>query len=422
MLKRITIGKTAINPVYKPYLNDKRFLQIFKGGASAGKSFFIAQKIVYLTKTLESFNTMVLREHGADNHDSTFAEVVKCIHKWHLVPYFKINESQGNERIKHIKSGNEIIFKGLDKQEEKRKGTTFKKGTLNCIWMDEITESREKEVTQLLIRLRGEEGEIKIFIGSFNPIDERHWIKKKWFDHPIPEDQGFTLETTYKHNLKLSQRDRDFLESFKDTDPYHYNVYCLGNWGTVRAGRILNNIVIHDYEIRKDILHLSGGDFGFNDPNTLMDSYVHDQELWICHEWVKNELEPEELKKQSREIDWIKGRRRVVCDNTEPGLIKMYNSPGRTFIAIPARKNVYAKNEKSYNKTMALYFKSFKKIHIHKTNCPIAAVEFTEWHWITNKKTDKLEDVPEDGNDHTIDGVKYSHEEKARRYFATNRR
>ena len=39
------------------------------------------------------------------------------------------------------------------------------------------------------------------------------------------------LRTTYKDNRFLDAEYTALLESYKVTDPYYYNVYCLGEWG-----------------------------------------------------------------------------------------------------------------------------------------------------------------------------------------------
>ena len=42
-----------------------------------------------------------------------------------------------------------------------------------------------------------------------------------------------TSRTTYKDNRFLPEEDRLTLEAFRETDPYYYQVYCLGQWGVL---------------------------------------------------------------------------------------------------------------------------------------------------------------------------------------------
>lgn len=64
---------------------------------------------------------------------------------------------------------------------------------------------------------------------SFNPIDINHWIKKHFIDSKL----ATVCHSTYKDNKFLTDEDKATLEEFKYTDPYYYDVYCLGNWGVL---------------------------------------------------------------------------------------------------------------------------------------------------------------------------------------------
>lgn len=222
---KINISKQVFNPVYLPYLEKHWRYETYWGGAGSGKSFFIAQKKIY--KGLkQKMNLLVVRQTGDTNRDSTFALFKQVISKWKLRPYFKIRES--DMRIK-FPNGNEIIFKGLD-DSEKLKSVTFENGELTDVWIEEASEIAEEDFNQLNIRLRG--GDIpKNCTVSFNPVDINHWLKRRLVDNP-PED-SMLLHTTYKDNKFLQDEDRKLLESFKNTDPYYYSVYCLGEWGVI---------------------------------------------------------------------------------------------------------------------------------------------------------------------------------------------
>lgn len=144
-----------------------------------------------------------------------------------MAAHFKVNES--DLRITCKLTGNSVIFKGLD-DTEKLKSITFAKGELTEVWMEEASEPgiNEQDLNQLNIRLRGKGGKKQIVL-SFNPIDVNHWLKKRFFDKDQPDTA--ILHTTYKDNRFMTDEDKHVLEAFKDTDPYYYDVYCLGMWG-----------------------------------------------------------------------------------------------------------------------------------------------------------------------------------------------
>lgn len=223
----INISKKVFNKVYLPYLDTTNRYLIFYGGAGSGKSFFVVERYLYKLLKLPMMNLLVVRATGKSNRDSTFALFKQVISKWKLSKHFKINES--DLRIKCLLNGNEIIFSGLD-DVEKLKSVTFSRGELTDVWIEEASEILESDFNQLDVRLRGK-GTKKQIVISFNPIDINHWLKKKFFD--IPRDNLTISHTTYKDNEFLDDDYKNLLESYKETDEYYYNVYCLGQWGVL---------------------------------------------------------------------------------------------------------------------------------------------------------------------------------------------
>lgn len=224
---KINIKKRVFNRAFLPYLDNMSRYLVFYGGAGSGKSYFIAERYVFHNLSRKMHNLLVVRNTGKSNRDSTFALFKQIIIKWNLSKLYKINES--DLRIKNLINGNEIIFAGLD-DVEKLKSITFSKGELTDIWIEEASEVQEADFNQLDVRLRGK-GTKKQIVISFNPIDINHWLKKRFFDR---KDENITIfHSTYKDNEFLDEDYKKLLESYKDTDEYYYNVYCLGQWGVL---------------------------------------------------------------------------------------------------------------------------------------------------------------------------------------------
>lgn len=223
----IQISKKVFNKGFLPYLtNESRYL-VFYGGAGSGKSFFIVERYLYKMLQAKRFNLLAVRKTGKSNRDSSFALFKQIISKWNLYSHFKVNE--GDMRIKCLLNGNEIVFAGLD-DVEKLKSITFSKGELTDVWIEEASEVLESDFNQLDVRLRGK-GTKKQIVISFNPIDVNHWLKRRFFDS---RDDNITIyHSTYKDNNFLDDDYKRLLESYKDTDEYYYNVYCLGMWGVL---------------------------------------------------------------------------------------------------------------------------------------------------------------------------------------------
>ncbi len=227
MSRLVSIPKKAFNKSFIELLDDEHRYLVLYGGAGSGKSYLIVERYIYKMLKQKQFNLLVVRNTGKTNRDSTYALFRQILIKWDLYKYFKVNES--DLRIKCNLNGSEIIFAGLD-DVEKLKSVTFSKGELTDIWIEEASEIQESDFNQLDVRLRGK-GTKKQIVLSFNPIDINHWLKKRFIDRK--DDNVLVMHSTYKDNDFLDDDYKKLLESYKDTDPYYYDVYCLGNWGVL---------------------------------------------------------------------------------------------------------------------------------------------------------------------------------------------
>ena len=216
-----------INKVYRKCVGDQRRVQIFFGGASSGKSFFIAQRVVL--DTMDGRNTLVLRNVARTIRGSCWNEVVKAITTSGALKYFSISKTE--MLITCTLNGCQILFTGLD-DVEKVKSLTPAKGVLTDIWIEEATEIARDDYKQLEKRLRGESRHPKRITLSFNPVFKEHWIYAEFFKHwdeskTEYKDDGLSiLKTTYKDNRFLTYEDRRALEN--ESDPYYHDVYTLG--------------------------------------------------------------------------------------------------------------------------------------------------------------------------------------------------
>lgn len=220
----VKISKKVFNDKYIPLLDDDTRYIVMYGGGSSGKSYFISQRFIYKMMK-QKCNLLVVRQTGNTNRDSTYALFKQVISNWGVSNLFSITDL----RIKCI-NGNEIIFRGLD-DVEKIKSTTFENGELTDIWVEEATETKEEDIQQLKVRLRGGTSK-KQMVLSFNPINISHWIKRHFIDGEV-EKNVTVMHSTYKDNKFLNEDDIKALESFKYSDPYYYDVYCLGKWGVI---------------------------------------------------------------------------------------------------------------------------------------------------------------------------------------------
>jgi len=122
--------------------------------------------------------------------------------------------------------------------------------------------------------IRGEvaEGLFKQITLTFNPWDERHWLKGRFFD--TVSDDVLAMTVDYRANEFLDARDVAMFEEMKRRNPRRYQVAGLGEWG-VHEGLIFEQWRQERFDAqevleRDGVLPVFGLDFGFtNDPTAL---------------------------------------------------------------------------------------------------------------------------------------------------------
>lgn len=228
----VKISKSVFNQIYldKNLLENRDRYLVLMGGGGSGKSVFAAQKIIIRmmkeSHPVYKHRFLVLRKVKDTLRGSVFEQFKNVISKWKLGSLFHIPKGRSSELYIKCKNGNEIIFAGLD-DVEKLKSIVGITG----IWLEEASEMEAEDFRQLDIRLRDKTIWYKQILITFNPISVTHWLKGEFFDKKKPNCT--TLRTTYKDNKFLEQEQIEVLEGFKESDPYYYMVYALGEWGVI---------------------------------------------------------------------------------------------------------------------------------------------------------------------------------------------
>ena len=227
---------------------------------------------------------------AATNRDSTYALFRQVISRWGLSELFSCKDS--DLRIS-CANGNSVIFKGLD-DTEKLKSITFPKGELTDIWIEEASEVQEEDFNQLDVRLRGK-GTHKQIVLTFNPVSVLHWLKLRFFDRRDP--RAVVLKSTYKDNNFLDEDYKATLEGYKETDPYYYSVYCLGEWGVL--GQTIFDAQKVSQRLQEIEAPIKRGEFVFDtwysfDANEVL---IDDSSI----RWVESESGPVQIYQEPKE-------------------------------------------------------------------------------------------------------------------------
>lgn len=389
----LKIKSRVFNRTYRKYLNYNQRYQLFFGGSSSGKSYFLAQRCV-LDVVRGDRNYMICRNTASTIRKSVFNEITKAISFFKLNEYFSINKT---DLVITCVNGYQILFVGLD-DTEKIKSTTPAKGVITDCWVEESTEVEYKKYKQLDKRLRGLSKYPKRLILSFNPVLKSHWIFKEFFNlwddtKQSYEDENVSiLKTTYKDNKFLTIDDIKALEN--ETDKYYYNVYTLGNWGILGAV-IFKNWTTQDLTSQIKLFDKLkvGLDFGFaSDPAALVVTHYDKKHktIYIFDELYETELTNDVL---ASLIKKKIGREYVVCDSSEPKSIKELKVHGIN--ALGAKKGKDSVNH-------GIQWLQQQTIIIH-TKCTNTINEFQQYKWKEDKDGNVLR-VPIDKFNHCLVG------------------
>lgn len=209
------------NAAFLPLFFDEHRYLVLCGGGGSGKSVFAGRKLLERAVSEPGHRFLVCRKVARTLRDSCFWQLLGQISEEYAGSGYRVNRT--DMRIS-FHNGSEILFSGLD-DVEKLKSIY----NITGIWIEEASELEEADFNQLDIRLRGETAYYKQIILTFNPISALHWLKKRFFD--APDERVRTHRSTYRDNRFLDAENIRVLEAFRETDPYYYAVYCLGEWG-----------------------------------------------------------------------------------------------------------------------------------------------------------------------------------------------
>ena len=113
-MRKLLLPRGAVNAVYLPYLQSSRRYQIFFGGASSGKSCFLATRAVL--DTLQGRSTLVIRQVARTLRTSCWNEIGKAAARLGLTGCFRFNKTEMTVTARN--NGAQILFAGLDDVEK----------------------------------------------------------------------------------------------------------------------------------------------------------------------------------------------------------------------------------------------------------------------------------------------------------------
>lgn len=398
--------KIQANPGFKEVNQSKKRYIVMKGSAGSGKSVDTAQNYILRLLQDKGRNLVCIRKSDITNRDSTYAELTGAIYRMFggkSDKYFKIVQSP--LKIECRANGNQIIFRGMndERQREKLKSITFKKGKLTDVWIEEATELTQADFEIIDDRLRGRlpDGQFYQIRMTFNPVSKNHWIKKHFFDF---EDKNvLTHHSTYLQNRFIDEAYKERMLRRKEVDPDGYRIYGLGDWGEV-GGLILSNWQAK--EVSQDLNDYDdvalGQDFGFNHANAILLLGWKDGDIYILREIYLYNKDTAEI------IEYSEGKipkdREMWCDSAESDRLKTWKKAGYKAKKVKKEKTTI----KKYQATQIDWLKQ-RKIFINPS-CTNTIKEISQWKWKKDEATGEYIDEPVAFFDDAMAALRYGTE------------
>jgi phage terminase, large subunit, PBSX family len=386
---------------YKDFWNFKGRYRVCKGSRASKKSKTTALFFIHGIMKYPGANLLVVRKVFRTLKDSCFTDLKWAINRLQVSEYWEIKESP--LEMTYTPTGQKILFRGLD-DPLKITSITVEIGSLCWCWCEEAYEiAKEQDFNMLDESIRGavEAPLYKQFTLTFNPWNEKHWLKKRFFD--VEDENIMTKTTNYMCNEWLDDSDKKMFEDMKKNNPRRYQVAGLGDWGIV-DGLVYENWEERNFDIdeiskKPKVKAVFGLDFGYtNDPTAFFCGLIDRsaKEIYVFDEIYKNAMKNREIAEEIMRKGYRKEK--ITADCAEPksidelrdlGLYRIQNS---------------RKGKDSINNGIQ-YIQDFKII-IHP-RCVNFITEISNYTW-DKDKFDNPVNKPIDGFNHLMDAMRYA--------------
>ncbi|MCC0649234.1 PBSX family phage terminase large subunit [Clostridioides sp. ZZV15-6598] len=401
-IKKVNIAK-LIGKGYKDYWRFKGRYRICKGSRASKKSKTTA--LYYITKLMQysEANLLVVRKVFGTLRDSCYKELKWAIHQLGVDNYW--DSTTNPLEITYIPTGQKIYFRGFD-DPLKIASITVDVGVLCWCWIEEAYEITDENSFNMLdesIRGKVPNGLFKQITMTFNPWNEQHWIKKRFFD--VKDEDILSKTTNYICNEFLDDADKKVFETMKKNNPRRYKVAGLGDWGIV-DGLVYENWEEKEFNIdiitERNVKSAFGMDFGYtNDPSTLFCGLVDEasKEIYVFDEIYKQGMSNEKIYKEVNRKGYSKEH--ITADSASPKDIDHLRELGL--------RNIKGSRKGKDSVNNGIQYIQDYKIIVHP-KCVNFLTEISNYTWDKDKFGNKI-NKPIDNFNHLMDAMRYALED-----------
>jgi phage terminase large subunit len=359
------------NVFHRAYRSETR-ITCLQGGTRSSKTYSLCQ--LFIVKCLQQTGKVytICRKTLPALKGTAYRDVLSILKELELYTEDNHNKSE----LSYTLNGNLIEFISVD-QPVKIRGRKR-----DYLWLNEANEFTYEDWQQLILRTTGQ-----IYL-DYNPSDPYSWIYEK----VVTRGDCTFIKSTYKANPFLDDDTVAEIERLKDLDPDYWQVYGLGEIGSVQTMIFRNFNLVDEMQGR---LIGYGLDFGFtNSPTALVEVRQMDDNLYIKELIYEKRLTNTDLANKLRELN-IDRHTEIIGDSAEPKSIEEIYRQG--FNIKPAKKGA----------GIHLGIDIMRRYKLHITKKSVNAIkEFRSYKWATDKNGDVL-NSPVKVNDHLIDATRY---------------
>lgn len=388
---------------YKSYWSFRGRYDVCKGSRASKKSKTTALRIIYNMMKYDQSNTLVVRKTYRTLKDSCFTDLKWATKRLEVENLWEFKYSP--LEATYLRTGQKILFRGLD-DPLKVTSITVEYGYLCWAWLEESYEiTSEKDFDTLDESIRGELPPHlwKQWMITFNPWNEHHWLKKRFFDAENDPDI-LAITTNYKCNEWLDDADLRLFENMKKNNPRRYQVAGLGNWGIV-DGLVYENWKEEEFTLDQVVNcdSVDGIDFGYtNDPAAVFIGFIDTEhkKLYVWDEVYKKGLSNKRLYEEIESMHYQK--KSYTADCAEPKSIDELRGYG-----LRVEKSQKGKDSIMHG---IQYIQDFEII-IHP-RCVNFITEIGNYTWDEDRLGNKI-NRPIDDFNHLMDAMRYAVEKYA---------
>lgn len=393
---------------YGGFWRCRRRYRVVKGGKASKKSSTTALWYIYHLMKYPDANLLVVRNVHRTHVDSTYAQLRWAIRRLRVEHLWKA--AREPLELTYLPTGQRILFRGMDNV-EKLASTTVERGYLCWVWIEEAYEiAAEADFDKLDLSVpRGELPPplFKQTTLTFNPWDENHWLKGRFFDRTDPD--VYAVTTDYRCNEFLDATDRALYERMRESNPRRYAVAGLGEWGH-SEGLVFENWSVEEFSLRdlrrEGIKHIFGLDYGYtNDPTAFIAAAVEEEKkrIYLYDEHYERRMLNEDIAAMIIAKGYQKER--IRADAAEPKSNEDLRRLGilRLQAADKGRDSVLS----------GIVRLQEYRLVVHP-RCVHTAAELRSYVWQTDGRDGVYRNRPCDKDNHLMDALRYAMEDVPR--------